>query len=143
MKHAVSGADLIRIVFDTNILISAFLFSGKPEQLFEFARSRIICLLTSPSILAKFSTCLKNKFGWEDEDIADAIRTIGYSAELVKPIGEIKLLSNGADNRILECASEGNADYIVSGEHHLLDLKKFQKTSTVKAAEIIKILGLT
>ena len=133
---------MIRVVFDTNILISAFLFSGKPMQLFELARSRALQLLPSPRILAEFASCLRIKFGWEDEDIADAIRTIGYSAELVKPFGKIDVLSNGADNRILECAVEGKADYVVSGDRHLLELKKFKGIQILSAAELIKILDV-
>lgn len=132
----------IRVVFDTNILISAFLFSGNPEKLFDLARSRTLCLLTSPAILAEFASCLQTKFGWEDEDITDAVRTIGYSAELVKPVGEIDVLSNGADNRILECAIEGKADYIVSGDRHLIELKKFKDISILRPAEMLKIFGL-
>jgi len=133
---------VIRVVFDTNIFISAFLFSGKPEQLFELARSSTLHLLTSPSILAEFASCLQMKFGWDSEDIADAIRTIGYSAELVRPAGKIDVLGNGADNRILECAVEGKADYIVSGDRHLLGLKKYKNIQILSAAELIKILDL-
>ncbi|MBN1223091.1 MAG: putative toxin-antitoxin system toxin component, PIN family [Candidatus Aminicenantes bacterium] len=132
---------MIRVVFDTNILISAFLFSGKPEQLFELARSRTFHLLTSSSILAEFANCLRTKFDWEDEDITDAIRTVGYSAELVRPTAEIDILSNGADNRILDCAIAGKADYIVSGDRHLLELKTFKNVRILRAAELIKIIS--
>lgn len=131
---------MVRVVFDTNILLSAFLFGGKPEQLFELVRSRKIRLLTSPSILAEFASCLKVKFNWEYGEIVDAIRTIGYSAELIKPVAKITILSDDADNRIFECAFEGKADYIVSWDRHLLELKKFQKIPIVKAAEFFETL---
>ncbi len=132
---------MVRVVFDTNILLSAFIFGGKPEQLFEMARSQKIRLLTSPTILVEFASLLKGKFNWEDEDITDAIRTIGYSAELIKPALKIRILGDDADNRVLECAQTGKADYIVSGDRHLLKLKKFQKIPIVKAADLIVALG--
>lgn len=132
---------MVRVVFDTNILLSAFIFGGKPEQLFEMARSRKIRLLTSPTILAEFASLLKGKFDWEDGEIADAIRTIGYSAELIKPAAKISILGDDADNRVLECAQTGKADYIVSGDRHLLELKKFQKIPIAKAAELIAALS--
>ncbi len=110
---------------------------GKPEQLFEMARSRKIRLLTSPTILAEFASLLKGKFDWEDGEIADAIRTIGYSAELIKPAAKISILGDDADNRVLECAQTGKADYIVSGDRHLLEMKKFKKIPIVKASELI------
>lgn len=128
---------MVRVVFDTNILLSAFIFGGKPEQLFEMARSRKIRLLTSPAILAEFASLLKGKFDWEDEEIADAIRTIGYSGELIKPAEKISILGDDADNRVLECAHAGKADYIVSGDRHLLEMKKFKKIPIVKAVELI------
>ena len=98
-------------------------------------------MLTSPSILAEFASCLKGKFNWEHGEIVNAIRTIGYSAELIKPVAKVTIISDDADNRILECAFEGKADYIVSGDRHLLELKKFQKIPIVKAAELVVALS--
>jgi putative PIN family toxin of toxin-antitoxin system len=130
-----------RVVLDTNVLLSAFIFGGNPEKLFELARTKRIQLLVSPSILAEFAARLRDKFLWEDEDIADAVRTIGYCSELIKSKSRISVLSDDPDNRVLECAVEGNADFIVSGDHHLLDLKKFRTVRIVKASQFIRILG--
>ncbi|MFZ3063101.1 MAG: putative toxin-antitoxin system toxin component, PIN family [Actinomycetota bacterium] len=131
---------MYRVVFDTNILLSAFIFGGNPEKLFELARARKIQLLTSPSILVEFATRLKDKFFWDDEDIAEAIKTVGYSSELIKPTQRLKVLGDDPDNRVLECAVEGKADFIVSGDKHLLTLKKFQKIPVVKVAELVSRL---
>lgn len=131
---------MYRVVFDTNILLSAFIFGGNPERLFELARAKKIQLLASPSILAEFATRLKDKFSWEDEDIAEAIKTVGYSSELIKPTQRLSVLDDDPDNRVLECAVEGKADFIVSGDKHLLALKEFQKIPIVKAADLVSKL---
>ncbi|MDI6689685.1 MAG: putative toxin-antitoxin system toxin component, PIN family [Actinomycetota bacterium] len=131
---------MYRVVFDTNILLSAFIFGGNPEKLFQLTRSKKIQLLTSLSILAEFATCLKDKFLWADEDIAEAIKTIGYSSELIKPTQELRVLHDDPDNRVLECAVEGKAHFIGSGDKHLLALKKFQNIPIIKAAELVSRL---
>lgn len=131
---------MYRVVFDTNILLSAFIFGGNPERLFELARSKKIQLLTSSSILAEFATRLKDKFLWDDVDIAEAIKTIGYSSELIRPTQKLSVLRDDPDNRVLECALEGKADFIVSGDKHLLTLKEFRKIPIIKAAEIVSEL---
>ncbi len=131
---------MYRVVFDTNILLSAFIFGGNPERLFELARSKKIQLLTSSSILAEFATRLKDKFLWDDVDIAEAIKTIGYSSELIRPTQKLSVLRDDPDNRVLECALEGKTDFIVSGDKHLLTLKEFRKIPIIKAAEIVSEL---
>ncbi len=130
---------MYRVVFDINILLSAFIFGGNPEKLFQLARSKKIQLLTSSSILTEFATCLKDKFLWADEDIAEAIKTIGYSSELIKPTQKLRVLHDDPDNRVLECAVEGKAHFIGSGGK-LLALKKFQNIPIIKAAELVSKL---
>jgi putative PIN family toxin of toxin-antitoxin system len=51
---------------------------------------------------------------------------IGRHADLVKPGQNLAVLEDDADNRVLECAIDGRADFIISGNHHLLDLREFR-----------------
>ena len=130
-----------RVVFDTNILLSAFLFGGNPGVLFEAVRAGKVRLIVSPSILAEFASILKNKFAWANADIRDAVAVIGCSAELIKPKQKLAILADGADNRVLECAVEGNADCIVSGDRHLLGLKEFRGIPIMRASEFFARLS--
>lgn len=132
---------LYRVVFDTNVLLSAFVFGGNPQKLFESARSGSLQLIISSSILFEFATILKTKFSWDDAYITDAVRTVGYCSELVKPITSINVLSDDQDNRILECAIEGKADFIASGDRHLVDLKAHENIEIVKPKDLLIILG--
>lgn len=126
-----------RVVFDTNILLSAFLSGGNPELLFEAVRAGRIELITSPSILTEFASILKSKFAWENDDIRDAVTVIGRRAELVKPKQKLSLLEDDADNRVLECAIEGNAGCIISGDRHLLSMGEFRGIPIVRASDFL------
>jgi len=84
---------------------------------------------------------LKSKFDWREADVADAVRSIGYSSQLVKPETVIKEIRDDAGNRVLECAVDGHADFIVTGDHHLLDLESFRGIRILKARELLDILA--
>ena len=117
---------MIRALFDTNVFLSAIVFGGNPERVFLLARERRIQLLVSPAILMEMAFILKEKFGW-----------IGRAAELIKPSTTVSVLKDDGDNRILECAVEGHADVIVSGDHHLLDLKEYQGLAILRPTEFL------
>lgn len=131
----------MRAVADTNVFLSALLFGGPPEEIVSLARQGRLELLVSSDILLELSAVLKAKFAWQDGEIADAVRTIGYCSELVKPRVSIWELADDPDNRILECAVEGNADFIVSGDHHLLDLQSFRGIRILKARDFLDVIS--
>lgn len=126
-----------RVVFDTNIFLSAFTFGGKPEVVFDMVRSGRIQLVVSTSILAELASILKSKFAWRDEDIREALMVVGRHAELVKPGMRLRVLEDDADNRVLECAVEGHAEWIISGDHHLLSLKEFRGIPIVRVSDFL------
>ncbi|OGY09414.1 MAG: putative toxin-antitoxin system toxin component, PIN family [Candidatus Blackburnbacteria bacterium RIFCSPHIGHO2_01_FULL_43_15b] len=117
-----------RVVFDTNIFISAILFGSAPRELLELARSMDIQLVTSNDILLELAEKLHGKFKWNEEEVKEVIAGIGMFAEVIKPKIKIaKITTDPEDNRILECAVEGKADFIISGDkRHVLSLKEFK-----------------
>jgi putative PIN family toxin of toxin-antitoxin system len=129
-----------RVVFDTNILISAFIFGGNPERLFEEARASGIRLLTSSSILREFASILRRKFEWDPHDVVEALSAIAYSSELIEPSIRLHIIEDDPDNRILECAVEGDADFIGSGDSHLLSLKKHDNIRIVNSKQLLGLL---
>lgn len=118
----------MKVVCDTNIYISFLEFGGKAEILLEHAFKGEFDLVISPEIIAEIADVLKNKFNWDDDNARRAIIVLTRACRVVKPrkqISEIK--TDISDNKILECAVEGNVDYIITGDKkHLLSLKKFQ-----------------
>ncbi len=131
----------IKVVFDTNVLISAIIFGGNSRTCLEMARSDEVILITSKIILLELCAKLNKKFEWSQEDIEDVISGIGVFAKIVSPQTTIDEISKDPDdNRILEAALTGKADYIVSGDkRHILSLKRYKRIKIVSPQEFIKI----
>lgn len=117
---------MLRVVFDSNVYISALLFDGPPRQILELAMNREVVLIVSDAILAETAGKLKDKFSWPEHRIEQFVRATGRLAELHNPKKRLSVVSDEADNRILECAIAGEANLIISGDKHLLKLKSFQ-----------------
>lgn len=127
-----------KVVFDTNVYISALLTKGgKAEAAYFLAIQGKIKLYTSVSILTETAIKLRTKFLWNDEAIKSSIKHISRVAKVVKPVAKLNILADEPDNRILECASHVKADYIVTGDKHILGLKKFENTTIVTIAELL------
>ncbi len=130
-----------RVVADTNVFLSALVFGGPPEEIMILARKGQIELLVSSAILLELATVLKGKFDWHETEVADAIRAIGYCSKSVEPASVIKEIKDDPDNRVLECAVDGGADFIVSGDHHLLELESFRGVRIMKARDLLDTLS--
>lgn len=131
-----------KVVFDTNIYISAFLTrGGRAEEAFLQAVEGRIELFTSAPILREMATKLREKFLWDDEHIEAALRHIGRVASVVRPRKNLRILTDDPDNRILECAAHAGADLVVTGDRHLLDLKVHGSIKIITLAEFLGAIG--
>ncbi len=127
---------IVKAVLDTNIYISAFLFpGGPPAEIYLLAVRRKFQLCSSPAIMAEVANKLRVKFQVDECDIVDLLKQIARIAAIIKPKNKINLLTDEPDNRVLECAVELKANLIVSGDHHLLNLKELQKIRIIRAAD--------
>ena len=128
----------MKVVFDTNIFISAFVIPGSQA---ENAVLRIIegrdVLLLSKGILDELLTVLSTKFSRDKEEISRVAVILSEMAEWVVPARKIKVLNDEPDNRILECAVSGNADVIVTGDKQLLRLRGYEKTKIISLKEYL------
>jgi len=132
---------MLRVVFDTSVYISAFVVPGsKSEEAFLLASKRRFYLFTSPVIVAEAANKLKGKFSATDQEVEKTIRLIAKVAEVVKPKGVLDVLSDEPDNYILECAVEVEANLIVSGDKHLLKLKKYEGIGITRVADLLYTL---
>jgi len=130
---------MTRVVFDTNIYISALITpGGRAEAAYVFALEGKIDLFTSIPILTETAKKLRDKFQWDDEKIAAAIRNISALATVRKPAKRLAILADTPDNRILECAVDAGADYIVTGDKHLLNLASYGDTKIITLADFLK-----
>lgn len=129
----------IKVVFDTNIYISAILFGGNPRICLELARSKEIILYTSRKILVELATKLRSRFKRGEEEIQSVIEGILVFVELVVPERSVSMIKEDPkDNCILECALEAGVDFIISGDKkHILSLKEFDKISIITVKEFL------
>lgn len=116
---------MLRVVIDTNIVISALNFGGNPKAVLELARKNRIHNTTTPFIINEVEKVLTQKFGWQMEVTREVLNDFRGFSHVVNPSETIAVISYAPDNRILECAVAGRADCIISGDHHLTDLKTY------------------
>ena len=127
----------MRLVLDTNILISALFWDGNERKLLRLCRKREHQLIISPQILDELSRVLLDKFNLPAEKITEYREEILLMSELTLPIGDVDIIKDDpTDNVILETAVIGKADRIITGDKHLLRLKKFEKTKITKSIDL-------
>jgi len=129
----------VRVVFDTNVLVSALAISGGRADL---ALQRIIdrgdTLLISQAIIDELMGALARKFARDAESIARLALFLDDLAEFVRPRRRIRALADDADNRILECALEGHADAVVTGDRAMVALRTFRGVRILSLSEYLQ-----
>lgn len=133
----------MRVVLDTNILISAFVFpGGAPEFVYRAAIERRIDVVSSPPLLTEFGRVLSEKFGWEPAMAGRAVEQVARIATVVRPTERLSVIQQDpADDRVLEAAAEGVADVIVSGDRHLTRIGTWQGIRILRAPALLAELG--
>ena len=133
----------MRVVLDTNVIVPGLNFPGNERIVLDLARRGRFEWYLSPFILDETAGVLERKFGWEGELLDRVLATLRKSATLLDPGRRPPVIEgNEADNRILECAVEASADYLVTGDRrHLLPLGKFMGVRVVNAPVFLNSLG--
>jgi uncharacterized protein len=128
----------VKVVFDTNILVSALVFPGGSG---EAALQRIVEeldeLVISKPILDELLGVLARKFSRDGEELARVAVSISELARPVKPRRKIRLLKDDPDNRILECAMTGRADATVTGDKKLLEIGQYRGVRILSLREYL------
>jgi len=128
------------VVLDTNVYLSGIIFGGNSRHILDLVVEKKILAAISPAILLEISQKLEKKFKWNKNQILLTIRTIAKSAKLVTPSQKVSVVKEDkSDNKIIEAAIESKANYIISGDRHLLKIKKYQQIKIVSPAEFLNI----
>lgn len=117
------------VVLDTNVYVSALLSGGAPERVVALGRRGRIDVLVSSELNHELLHVLRDKFRWSEARIADVRADLDEFVTWVEPTKRLTVLTGPGepDNRVLEAALAGPADAIVTGDRHLLDLKRFRR----------------
>ena len=134
---------MLKIVLDTNTLISAFFWQGNEFELFQKIEQGKAELYTSQEIIEEIKEVLnRGKFKKvilkTNQTPNEILQKVISISNIV--IGEklgIKACRDDKDNKFLECAILAKADYIVSGDEDLLVLKKYENIKIVKSLEVM------
>jgi putative PIN family toxin of toxin-antitoxin system len=128
----------VKVVFDTNILVSALVFPGGRG---EAALGRIVEerdeLVLSKPILDELLGILARKFSRDAEELSHVAVFLSGIAKFVNPRRRLQVVKDDPDNRILECALAGRAFAIVTGDHALLALREYRDVRLITLREYL------
>ena len=132
----------MKAVLDSNVFISGLNFPGNEQLVLNAAREGRFELIVSPFILREIDGVLSRKFGWSSDRSLQATQLIARIAVVINPPSRVGAISiDHPDNRVLECALDGEADYLVTGDRqHLLPLGCFRGVRILRAPSFLNLL---
>jgi putative PIN family toxin of toxin-antitoxin system len=140
----------MRVVIDTNVVVSRLLSSlGNPARIFALWRQDVFELLASEPIFAEYRRVLaydhvRARHRLSDTQLDQFITDFRQFVVLVEPNETITAIKDDpSDDKFLECAVAGSADYIVSGDRHLLSLQQFRGIQILTPAAFLALIEQT
>lgn len=133
---------MIRVVLDTNIIVSALLQPlGPPAQVFLLALGDTIQMCVSGSVFAEYEEVIRRpRLRRAEETILSALETIRTKAFWVKPSDSVRACSDPDDDIFLECAQASGASYLVTGNVRDFPLR-WIGTEVVTARHFLEIVA--
>ena len=133
---------MLKVVLDTNVLVSVLISDGKPRELFRKGIESQFLILTSDPMLKELAHVLcRPKFKTNPNEIRRITLAIHNSAEVVSVKTKLKVVkADPKDDIVIETAYNGHADFIVTGDRHLLELESFKGTKIITVEKALKLL---
>jgi putative PIN family toxin of toxin-antitoxin system len=139
---------LLKAVLDTNVFVSSLLVkAGLPAQVLDAWRERRYLLIVSAAIITEIRATLaypriRRKYAITDEDVEQLVTLLERDALLVPGDAEVAsaIPEDPADEMVLACALDGQADMIISGDRHLLDLNSYQSIPILTVRQFLERL---
>jgi putative PIN family toxin of toxin-antitoxin system len=139
---------VLKVVLDTNVFVSSLLVgSGPPAQVLDAWRERQYLLVISPAIVAEIRTTLsypriRRKYAVTGQDVEQLVALLEQDALLVPGDASVagSIPRDPADEVVLACAMDAQADLIVSGDHHLLDLDTYRSIPILTVRQFLQRL---
>ena len=135
---------MVRVLVDTNVLVSALIGRGKPKELVKLAAAGKLDLLISKEIVQEFLEITadpKIRRYVDRSDITNFLALISSVATFVQVRSRFRVVKGDPDDdKVVRAAYDGRASYIVSGDRHLLKIKKAKGIRIVTAGEILSLI---
>lgn len=140
MKH------VPKIVLDTNVWVSALLWGGKPAEIVLATEENKVTTFVSEQIISEITQVLgypklKNTYpalGLRSSDLIESILRVTKFVQVTENINVVK--EHPADDKFVECASAAKANYIVSGDKHLLKIGSYKKVQIISVNDFLKVM---
>ncbi len=135
---------MIKIVLDTNILISGTFWTGSSFKMMELIDKKEIISITSEEIMREYNKTINSdeiieKTKEKDLIISNVSKKIVLNSTIIQPNIRLDVVKEDPeDNKILECAYEGKVDYIITKDNHLLKLKEFRDIKIITPEEFLE-----
>lgn len=133
----------LRVVPDSNVLLSAVLFGGKPKEALDLALRGRVTLIVCPAILAEVEAVLcGKKFRFSKQAARAVSQEIAALAEVAEPAAVPSMVREDPDDdQVIACAIAGEADRLVTGDRHLLKLGTCAGVPIVNPDDFMKTIG--
>jgi len=140
----VKASKRIKIVVDTNILISFFCYPGGIiRELMKKILALEYELVLSNEIVDEFKEVINKKFNELTIVEGEFIKFIQDNFTIINPEKKLNIVKDDAtDNKIIECAVAAKADFIISGDKHILDLRKYKNIKILNPSDFLKMAAL-
>ncbi len=132
----------LKVVLDTNILISASYWFGNPKKIVDFVLNKKLIACSSIDLIEEYKNSIIRDF---DESIENAENKAAFFEsifQLIQPTQRVFDCEDKDDNKVLEVALEANAEFIISGDKHLLKMNKFNGVKIVTAHQFMEFFTL-
>lgn len=128
-----------RVILDTNVLVSGILFGGRPREVIRLALKGHITAYLSPDTLREFRDVIaRPKFRLPSEFVHTVIEELQAAMPMVFPRDIVPVVAEDPDDdAVIACAVASNADFIITGDPHLLAIGRYQRIVIVTPAEYL------
>ncbi|MEM2081499.1 MAG: putative toxin-antitoxin system toxin component, PIN family [Candidatus Bathyarchaeia archaeon] len=135
-----------KAVLDVKVWVSALLWGGKPAEIVKAAEDGKVAIVASEEIVGEISQVLNypklrkvyQAAGLRHKDLVEAVLKVVRFVEVSKRVSVV--VEHPADDKFIECALAAGAEYIVSGDRHLLKIGGYQKTRVLSVSEFLGII---
>ncbi len=136
----------MRVVLDTNVLVSGTFWKGDSEKIVDKVENKEVELISSKELIEEYEEVINreeimDKTQNKDLILNESVQKVINDSTIVEPTKKFDVVKEDPkDNKIVECAVEGNADYIISQDNHLLNLKEFNGIKILTPEEFLGVL---